>query len=219
MPTNEQCGIGSSEVWPLIRDYGGNARATLIRMLPTCSNAGRMGSATAPVSGKKSLRKAIQGHNAWFIAISKTLKKTEVRTPAGTRCVLHYTSSAAVCLFMQHPDNLNEGKQVDLAALRQAHPALETAYHLTQDFLLMMRKREGERLDTWLIQVQESGLPEQQSFAHGVEQDQAAVQAGLTLPINNGQVEGHVTRVKLIKRMMYGKASFALLRQRVLHRI
>ncbi|EFH88057.1 ISL3 family transposase [Ktedonobacter racemifer] len=149
----------------------------------------------------------------------KTLKKTEVKTPIGTRCVLHYTSSAAVRLFMRHPGGLDEGKRVNLDALRQAHPALETAYHLTQDFLLMMRKREGERLDTWLIQVQESGLPELQSFAHGVERDKAAVQAGLTLPINNGQVEGHVTRVKLIKRMMYGKAGFALLRQRVLHRI
>ena len=83
----------------------------------------------------------------------------------------------------------------------------------------MMRKREGERLDTWLTQVQASQLPELASFASGVEQDKAAVQAGLTLPINNGQVEGHVTRVKLIKRMMYGKAGFALLRQRVLHRI
>ena len=76
---------------------------------------------------------------------------------------------------------------------------------------------KGERLDTWLTQVQESDLPELQSFAHGVEQDKAAVQAGLTLHINNGQVEGHVTRIKLIKRMMYGKAGFALLRQRVLH--
>jgi transposase len=149
----------------------------------------------------------------------KTLKTTEVKTPAGIRCVLHYTSSAAVCLFMQHPDNLDEGKRVDLAALRQAHPTLETAYHLTQDFLQMMHKREGERLDTWLLQVQASHLPELQSFASGVEHDKAAVQAGLTLPINNGQVDGHVTRVKLIKRMMYGKAGFALLRQRVLHRI
>jgi transposase len=149
----------------------------------------------------------------------KTLQKAEVKTPASTRYVLHYTSSATVCLFMQHPDHLDESKRVDLAALRQAHPALETAYHLTQDFLLMMRKREGERLDTWLIQVQGSGLPELQSFAHGVEQDKAAVQAGLTLQINNGQVEGHVTRIKLVKRMMYGKAGFALLRQRVLHRI
>jgi len=46
-----------------------------------------------------------------------------------------------------------------------------------------------------------------------------SAQAGLTLAINNGQVEGQVTRIKLIKRMMYGKAGFALLRQRVLHRI
>lgn len=71
----------------------------------------------------------------------------------------------------------------------------------------------------WLARVHESSLPELESFAHGVGQDKAAVQAGLTLPINNGQVEGHVTRVKLVKRMMYGKAGFALLRQRVLHRI
>ncbi|HEY4388828.1 MAG TPA: ISL3 family transposase [Ktedonobacteraceae bacterium] len=149
----------------------------------------------------------------------KTLKKTEVKTPTSTRCVLHYTSSAAVCLFMQYPDNLDEGKRVDLAAFRQAHPALETAYHLTQDFLQMVRKLEGKRLDTWHASVYESSLPELTSFAHGVEQDKAAVQAGLTLPINNGQVEGQVTRIKLIKRMMYGKAGFALLRQRVLHRI
>jgi transposase len=90
---------------------------------------------------------------------------------------------------------------------------------LTQNFLRMLRKREGERLDTWLTSVHESELPELESFAHGVELDKAAVQAGLTLPINNGQVEGHVTRVKLIKHMMYGKAGFALLRQRILHRI
>jgi transposase len=149
----------------------------------------------------------------------KTLKTTEVNTAAGTHHMCHYTSTAAVCLFMQHPDNLEEGEQADLAALRQVHPGLEMASRLTQDFLQMMRKREGERLDTWLTQVQESQLPELQSFAHGVEQDKAAVQAGLTLQINNGQTEGHVTRIKLIKRMMYGKAGFALLRQRVLHRI
>jgi transposase len=52
-----------------------------------------------------------------------------------------------------------------------------------------------------------------------VERDKAAVQADLTLPINNGQVEGQVTRIKLLKRMMYSKAGFALLRQRVLHHI
>jgi len=112
---------------------------------------------------------------------------------------------------MRHPDNLDEGERMDLEALRQVHPALEMAHSLMQDSLQMLRKREGERLDAWLTQVQESGLPELANFAHGVEQDQAAVQAGLTLPINNGQTEGHVTRIKLIKRMMYGKAGLARL--------
>ena len=149
----------------------------------------------------------------------KTLKKTEVKLAAEAHQIIHYTSTAAVCLFMRPPDKLEEGERMDLAALRRVHPDLETAYRLTQDFLQMLRKREGERLESWLTQVHDSDLPELESFAHGVEQDQAAVQAGLTLPINNGQVEGHVTRVKLIKRMMYGKAGFALLRQRVLHRI
>jgi transposase len=65
----------------------------------------------------------------------------------------------------------------------------------------------------------ESGLPELQSFASGVEKDKAAVKAGLTWSINNGMVEGHVTKLKLIKRQMYGKAGFPLLRQRVLHAV
>ncbi len=149
----------------------------------------------------------------------KTLKKTEVKPTADTPQIIRYSSTAAVCLFMRYQDHLEEGEQMDLAALCQAHPDLKTTYDLTQDFLQIVRKLEGERLDAWLTQVHASQLPELESFAHGVEMDHAAVQAGLTLPINNGQTEGHVTRIKLIKRMMYGKAGFALLRQRVLHRI
>ncbi len=94
-----------------------------------------------------------------------TLKKTEVRTPAQTHQVVPYTSKAAVCLFMRHPDTLDEDEREDLTALRQAHSALGKAYGLTQDFLQMLHKREGERLDSWLAQVQESQLPELQSFA------------------------------------------------------
>jgi transposase len=147
----------------------------------------------------------------------ETLKTTEVVTSAGTHRLPHYTSTAAVWLFMRRPEHLDEIEREDLAAFRLAHASLTTTYQLVQDFLQMMRHREGKRLDTWLSQVHESGLPELQSFAQGVEQDKAAVQAGLTLPISNGQVEGQVTKIKLIKRMMYGRAEFPLLRQRVLH--
>jgi transposase len=65
----------------------------------------------------------------------KTLKKTEVKTPEGPSQTLYYTPIAAVCLFMRHPDHLEEGERTDLAAFRQVHPDLESAYCLTQDFL------------------------------------------------------------------------------------
>jgi transposase len=149
----------------------------------------------------------------------KTLKAQEMRAAAAVQRLPHYSSTAAVSLFMRCPDTLDHIQREHLAAFRQAAPALDTAYQFVQDFLSMMHKREGERLDAWLTQVLESGLSELRSFAEGVERDKSAVQAGLTLAINNGQVEGQVTRIKLIKRMMYGKAGFALLRQRVLHRI
>jgi transposase len=149
-----------------------------------------------------------------FLKTQKTQKTHEMGANASVQRLPHYSSTAAVSLFMRRADTLDEIQREQLAA-----PSLDTTYRLAQDFLVMMRKLEGERLDAWLAQVRESGLPELQSFAQGVERDKAAVQAGLTLAINNGQVEGHVTRIKLIKRMMYGKAGFALLRQRVLHRI
>ena len=81
----------------------------------------------------------------------------------------------------------------------------------------MLHHREGEKLDQWLAKVTASQISELQSFVLGVERDKAAVVAGLTLPQNNGLVEGKVNKLKLIKRMMYGRAEFPLLRQRVLH--
>ena len=147
----------------------------------------------------------------------ETLKTTEIVPSAGTARLPQYTSTAAVWLFMRRPEHLDEIQREDLAAFRLAHASLNTTYQFVQDFLHMMRHREGKRLDAWLSQVHESGLPELESFAQGVEQEKAAVQAGLTLPISQGQVEGQVTKIKLIKRTMYGRAKFPLLRQRVLH--
>jgi transposase len=80
----------------------------------------------------------------------------------------------------------------------------------------MVRNRTGEQLAAWLEAVATSGLAELQSFVTGVYQDKDAVLAGLTLPWSQGQIEGQVTRLKLIKRQMYGRAKLDLLRQRVL---
>ena len=81
----------------------------------------------------------------------------------------------------------------------------------------MLRTPTGEQLDDWLSSVRASQIRELQGFVPSVVRDKAAVVAGLTLPQNNGLVEGKVNKLKLIKRMMYGRAEFPLLRQRVLH--
>jgi len=72
-------------------------------------------------------------------------------------------------------------------------------------------------LQAWKQQVADSGLPEVQHFAKGLERDKEAVLAGLTERYSNGMTEGFVNKLKLIKRQGYGRASFPLLRQRALH--
>lgn len=81
----------------------------------------------------------------------------------------------------------------------------------------MLRHREGERLDVWLGQVRASHISELQRFVRSLQQDKDAVLAGLIEPWSNGVVEGNINKLKLIKRMMYGRAAFPLLRQRVLY--
>jgi len=147
----------------------------------------------------------------------ETLKQAEIKASANPQRILKYTPNAAVWLFVRNPKDLDKMEQEALAAFCQASAQLRLAYDLVQDFFSMVHKREGHRLDAWLERVASSDLSELQSFAKGVERDKAAVQAGLTWWINNGAVEGSVTKIKLIKRQMYGRASFALLRQRVLH--
>jgi transposase len=81
----------------------------------------------------------------------------------------------------------------------------------------MLRERQGERLDAWLKQVEEQGVAELQSFTQSLQRDYDAVKAGLTLVWSQGPVQGHVHRLKLLKRQAYGRASFETLRKRVLH--
>ena len=149
----------------------------------------------------------------------ETLKQASVQAPLNPNRLHTFTASTAVWLFVRDPKSLDEIEQEDLATFCQASPTLKRAYDLVQDFMQMVRKREGHRLDAWLEQIAASDLTELQPFAAGVEKDKAAVKAGLTWPINNAQVEGQVTKLKLLKRTMDGKAGFPLLRQRVLHAV
>jgi transposase len=126
-------------------------------------------------------------------------------------------SRQATFLFLARSEQLDAEEQESVCQLRQIHPEVNLVYDLVQEFAQMLRTRTGEKLDTWLAKAEASQIPELRSFVQGVERDKNAVKAGLTKPESNGIVEGKVQKLKLIKRMGYGRAGFPLLRQRVLH--
>jgi transposase len=128
-----------------------------------------------------------------------------------------FSARKAVWLFIREQTTLTTQEQEELTFIRQASPTAERAYGLVQDFLTMVRKREGERLESWIEAIQESAISELQSFVIGILKDKDAVVAGLTLPYSNGPVEAQVQKLKLVKRSMFGRAKLPLLRQRLLH--
>jgi transposase len=82
--------------------------------------------------------------------------------------------------------------------------------------LLNARAGNEKRLQEWITTARAADLPYLHAFTRGLDKDAAAVAAGLSLPYSNGPTEGHVNRIKMIKRQMYGRASLDLLRKRVL---
>jgi transposase len=90
------------------------------------------------------------------------------------------------------------------------------AYRLSHAFLAMVRERRGADLKAWRAEAMHSGVEELARFARGLQDDLAAITAGLTLAWSNGVTEGQIHRLKLVKRQGYRRAGFTLLRQRVL---
>jgi transposase len=115
------------------------------------------------------------------------------------------------------PANLGEDDQRKLADVRVRCPHLDALARHVTGFAKLLTGRHGGRLDAWIEQVQRDDLPYLHSFAVGLTKDHAAVVNGLTLPYSSGAVEGNVNRIKMLKRQMYGRANFDLLRTRVLH--
>jgi transposase len=121
-----------------------------------------------------------------------------------------------VWLVLKEQEELAADDQELLKFLLE-EPSIARIYPLAQQFLLLVRQRDLSAFDGWLSACVSSNVSELASFASGLQQDEAAVRAALTLPWSTGQVEGQITRLKLLKRQMYGRASFTLLGQRVLH--
>ena len=119
-------------------------------------------------------------------------------------------------LVLRRPERRSEEQCAYLKLLRAEDAAIATAVELAEDFLGMLRRREGERLAAWRAKAEASDVAELKRFADRLWADHDAVQAGLTLRHSNGQTEGQVTKLKLIKRQGYGRAKVDLLRKRLL---
>jgi transposase len=130
------------------------------------------------------------------------------------RCL---TARTLAMLVLARPAQLSEADCQLITQAQRLHPDIATATSLAQTFAAMLRERAVDQLPPWLETVNASQLPSLIGFVSGIQRDYAAVRAAFELPWSNGQVEGQVNRLKFIKRQMYGRANFDLLRLRVLH--
>ena len=124
------------------------------------------------------------------------------------------TPRQATWLTLRRPEHVTEDEQPLLVRLHQAHPAFAQAMTLAQDFARLLRARQPGKLDAWLQQAATSALVVFRRLAHSFQRDYAAIKAGVTLPWSSGPVEGHINRLKMLKRHMFGRARLDLLRRR-----
>jgi transposase len=123
-------------------------------------------------------------------------------------------------LLFLHPEELKDQEQRRREAICRHCPALAEAAELAHDFCDLVKQRQAGSLGGWIARASAAAVtPELRRFAVGLLTDLQAIEAALTLPWSNGQTEGQVNRLKLLKREMYGRAKLDLLSQRFLHPI
>ena len=122
--------------------------------------------------------------------------------PAVLSAPVEMTPHRAVGLLLKRAEERTEEETQALLRVDQIHPDVARTRLLMQQFLQLLRERHGHELDQWLAAAFHSEVPEWRAFVRKLRQDHAAVQAGLTLKWNNGPVEGHINRLKFVKRIV-----------------
>jgi transposase len=124
------------------------------------------------------------------------------------------TPRRATWLVLRRETKRTEAEAQQLTQLHAQSPAVAEAIDLAQDFAALVRQRQPERLDPWLKRATTSAVDAVQRFAAGLYEDYEAVKAGVTLPWSTSPVEGHINRLKMLKRQMFGRARLDLLSRR-----
>lgn len=158
----------------------------------------------AAAGRKRKRSKAVAGHKG---ELANAANPPTIRRPSAKQLSFEW---------VRRPENRKPEEQARLDAIRASSDDLSSALELADQFAALIRKQSPGTLTDWLARAEASTCSEVRRFAEGIRRDEAAVHTALTEQWSNGPVEGHVNRLKTIKRQMYGRAGFELLRARML---
>lgn len=167
---------------------------------------------------------AALGYPGSYGPVVRTLRQLRVAEAAGQAVAPPgdgLTPPQAVGLLLTRPQERARPQEAAIAQLRALHPDLATTIACFERFAALIRTRDDpgqeDRLTRWLADAAECGVQELVAFTTKLRQDLAAVRAGLTLPWSQGQTEGQILKLKLLRRQMCGRGNFDLVRKRALH--
>jgi transposase len=152
---------------------------------------------------------------SWRAALPPHLRRR--RTGESVRPALVPSPRQTVWWLLRPLQELEPEAQRFVERLLSSNPEIATARQLALKFQQLVRQRQEDAFDEWHEAVQQSKLTELKNFAAGLLQDEAAVRAALSCEWSNGRTKGNVNRLKMLKRTMFGRANFDLLRLRALH--
>jgi len=159
---------------------------------------------------------AARGHNVPYSSLRDWARSRLEWPDAPAPAAAAPSVRTVVGWITRHPDTLTEDETTQLKAVLDACPELDQTHTLVRDFAQMLARRTGADLPDWIRTARAAQLPGVTGFAHGLTTDLEAVIAGLTVHWSSGGTEGAVNRIKKIKKQLYGRAGFELLRKMIL---
>jgi transposase len=191
-----------------------NVREVVEKVVMRQNRLLRSHSLAAPVSVAPSAEN--DGHAGCRLRLAPHLGKVKRLRRRRASPRLRLPSAREAAWLLLRPDELTDEEKQTAELLRRVSPEVGRAQELALSFIELVKERRVDDLRGWLIEAGRSGVAEFRSFANGVTADLQAVRAALSYDWSQGQVEGQVHRLKLIKRQMYGRGKLDLLRARVL---
>jgi transposase len=191
-----------------------NVRETLEKVMYRQNRLLRARTLAAPQSGAPSAEN--DAHAGCRLRLAPHLERSKRSRQRKASPRLRVPSAREAAWMLLRPDELTDEEKPVVELLCRLSPEVGRAQEMALGFVEVVKERRSDELRQWLIDALRSEIPEFITFANGITADLQAVRAALEYEWSNGQVEGQVHRLKLVKRQMYGRGKLDLLRARVL---